>query len=330
MNSVPERQAATGPGGSRTPSLDCKESNANRCQHMKNLGPKIDRRFWNIPSKIPEHQQTYSLAAGQCTLRIRDSGGCENPLIFLCDPPMTVEAYDDLIDAFQPDYRVLVVELPGFGFSRTSDADQLGFQGAVESVEAAISKLDLGGAVLFGPCVCGFVATEIARRGRISLRGVVLMQTPNKAEMLSWVERMNPKGLLRVPVLGQVMVKLSAKKIIKSWLKYATPRDFDQQPFVDGTTSALNHGCGFPLATMLQVWSNGTRDAGLEIPGLIVWGGQDRSHKQTDPGCTRAHLRNAEIIRFTHSGHFTELEQPAEFAISVKRFLHHCFRANDA
>jgi pimeloyl-ACP methyl ester carboxylesterase len=297
---------------------------------MTTFGAKIDRRLWSIPSKIPEHGQTRSLAAGESILRIRDSGGAGKALIFLCDPPMTVEAYDDLIDSFQPEFRVIVIELPGFGFSSTSSADQLTFKGAVESVEAGIAQLDLDQVVLFGPCVCGFVATEVAKRGRVSLTGVVLMQTPNKVEMLSWVERMDPKGFLRVPVLGQMMVKLSAKKVVNFWLKYATAQDFEQQPFIDATTEALERGCGFPLATMLQLWSDGTRDAHLEIPGLIVWGGQDRSHRYTDAECTQAHLKNAEIIRFADCGHFTELEQPSAFATSVKPFLYRSFYENDA
>ncbi len=147
------------------------------------------------------------------------------------------------------------------------------------------------------------------------------MQAPDKAGILSWVERMDPKGLLRIPLLGQFLLKLNAKKTVKFWLRYATAKTFDENAIVDVTTAALERGCGYPLATMLQNWSQGTRDANLDLPGLIIWGRQDRSHAQTQSECSRAHLVNGEVIEFPSCGHFSELEQPAEFVAAVMPFL---------
>ena len=292
---------------------------------MKTLGAKLDRKLWKIPKHIPGHEQTRTVVTQDSRLRIRDSGGTGKALVFLCDPPVTVEAYDELISSFQADYRIIVMELPGFGFSHTSNADQLAFQGAVESVEAAIGQLELGPVVIFGPCVCGFVAAEIAARGVVPLSGLVLMQTPDKKGMLSWVERMDPKGLLRVPILGQLMIKLNAMKVVRFWLKYATAKSFDEFHMVEATEGALKRGGGYPLATMLQLWSDGPRDTQLEVPGLIIWGNQDKSHKHTDVECTKAHLKQGEIIEFADCGHFSELENPQGFANAVKPFLKRCF-----
>ncbi|MGB5336971.1 MAG: alpha/beta hydrolase [Woeseiaceae bacterium] len=292
---------------------------------MTTLGARFDRWLWQIPSEIPAHAQTYSVDVNASTLRVRDSGGASKALVFLCDPPVTVEAYDDLIASFQPDFRIIVVELPGFGFSRTSSAGQLTFSGAVEAVEAALAFLDFDSIVVFGPCVCGFVAAELAARGKLPINGVVLMQTPDKAGMLAWVERMDQRGLLRIPLIGQLMVKLNSKRLVKFWLKYATAKGFDSRPIASAITDALRRGCGYPLATMLQLWSEGPADARLDVPGLIVWGKQDRSHAETAPECSKAHLTSAEIIQFADCGHFSELERPSEFAASVKPFVDRCF-----
>lgn len=291
---------------------------------MTTFGARFDRWLWQIPSEIPAHKQTRVVETGAAALRIRDSGGAGRALILLCDPPVTVEAYDDLIASFEPDFRVIIVELPGFGFSRTSSADQLTFYGAVEAVEAAIGILQLESVVLFGPCICGFVVAELAARGSLPIVGVVLMQTPDKAGMLAWVGRMYRKGLLRVPLIGQLMIKINAKRIAAFWLNYATARGFDSQSIANATTAALEQGCGYPLATMLQVWSRGTRDARLQVPGMIIWGQQDRSHAKTCPECSRAHLPDADIVTFAECGHFVELERPSEFAATVRPFLDRC------
>ena len=296
---------------------------------MTTFGARFDSWLWQIPPKIPAHTQTCSVDVKTSTLRVRDSGGASTALVFLCDPPVTVEAYDDLIASFQPDFRVIVVELPGFGFSRISSAGQLTFSGAVEAIEAALASLDLDSIVLFGPCVCGFVATELAARGKLPINGVVLMQTPDKAGMLDWVERMDQRGLLRIPLIGQLIVKLNSKRLVKFWLKYATAKAFDSRPIATATIDALRRGCGYPLATMLQLWSEGPVDSRLDVPGLIVWGKQDRSHAETLPECSKAHLTNAEIIELADCGHFSELERPREFAASVRPFLIRCLMHDD-
>ncbi len=288
---------------------------------MKALGAKLDLRLWRIPLEIPEHKQTSTITVGASSVRVRDTGGSRRALVFLCDPPITVEAYDELINCFIPDFRVIVAEVPGFGFSRASTDRQLSFVGAVELVEAALTSLELESIVLFGPCICGFVATELAARGNLPVAGVVLMQSPDKAGILAWVERMDPKGLLRIPLLGQLLLKLNANKTVRFWLQYATAQNFDPSAIMDATTTALASGGGYPLATMLQSWSDGTKDAGLELPSLIIWGQQDRSHSGTRSECSRAHLVNGEVIEFSDCGHFSELEKPAEFSAAVRPFL---------
>ena len=290
------------------------------------LAAAFDRWLWRTSRAAPAHEQTHGIEVPDGVLRIRDSGGTNNALVFLCDPPVSVEAYDELIDVFAARYRVVVVELPNFGFSKSRSTRTATFAGAVADVEAALESLDLGACVLFGPCICGFVAAELARRGQLHVRGVVLMQAPDKAGLLAWVERMDPKHMLRIPLLGQLIVRLSAKRITRFWVQYATARDSDSGALSRDCESALDAGGAYPLATMLQLWGDGTNDAALDVPGLIVWGKQDRSHRDTASESSRAHLPAADIVEFADCGHFVELEQPLAFAESVTPFLGQCFQ----
>lgn len=285
---------------------------------------KLDKLLWRIPSKIPPHEQSRVIETTGSSLRIRDSGGKNQALIFLCDPPITIEAYDELIACFQPSYRVIVIELPCFGFSKISNADALTFAGAVRDTEAAIRSLNLGACVVFGPCICGFVASELVARARLPIKGLVLMQTPDKEGMQSWVERMDPKGLLRIPLLGQLIVRFSARRIAKYWLKYATAKDFDSTSLVYSSDQILAQGGGYPLASMLQLWVVGTRNANLGVPSLVIWGKQDRSHRETLSSSTCKHVPNAKVIEFFDCGHFTELEQPKQFSNAVTPFIEGC------
>jgi len=289
---------------------------------------KLDRILWRIPLKPPTHEQLRIIETSFGSIRVRDTEGDNKALIFLCDPPVTVEAYDELIASFQPEHRVVVIELPSFGFSRVSNSKAMTFGGALVETEEAISSLNLDSCVVFGPCICGFLAAELVARGNLPIKGLVLMQTPDKAGMLSWVTRMDPKGLLRIPILGQLLSRITARRMAKFWLSYATAKEFDSASLVSSTDRVLAQGGGFPLATMLQLWSTGTKDANLNVPSLIIWGKQDRSHKQTASTSTCKHLPNAEIIEFSDCGHFTELEQPMAFANTVTPFVNDCLNFN--
>ena len=292
------------------------------------IAAKLDQLLWRIPLKVPAHEQLRLVETSGGTIRIRDTGGRNQALIFLCDPPVTVEAYDELIASFQPSHRVIILELPSFGFSRISNASALTFEGAVRETEEAIKSLSLEACVVFGPCICGFLAVELVDRTKLPIKGLVLMQTPDKKGMLSWVNRVDPKGLLRVPLLGQLFVRLTARRMAKFWIKYATAKGFDSTTLVNTSDHALATGGGYPLASMLQLWSAGTKDANLNVPALAIWGKQDRSHKETVSASTCKHVPNAEVIEFSNCGHFTELEQPEQFSNTVTPFIDECLTNN--
>lgn len=284
----------------------------------------LDRLLWRA-SKHPHHSTDTRMVETQLvSVRVRDTGGQLPPLVFLCDPPVTVEAYDDLIALLSDSFRVVVIELPGFGFSWAKSKNALAFQQTVEAVEAAILKICDRPAILFGPCICGFVAAELSRREVVSIAGVVLMQTPDFSGMLQWREGMDPKKLLRTPYLGQLIVKAKAKSLTPFWFKYATAKDFDHAELSETTLTALDKGAGYPLASMLQLWGEGPKSEQIKHPALIIWGMQDRSHRSTDPKASLAHCCDAEIIEFKQCGHFTELEDPAGFSHAVKPFIVAC------
>lgn len=285
----------------------------------------LDRLLWWSRTSPPAQPQTTLVRTEVADVRLRDTGGVAPTVVFFCDPPVMVDHYDALIAAMGTDVRVVVVELPGHGFSRPTSTEALGFSRAVDAVELALSQQVGGPMVLCGPCVCGFVATELAQRGVLPVAGLVLSQTPDLAGMLAWTERMDPKGRLRTPYLGQLLTRLSARRLAAWWFRYATARATDHHAMTATTTDALAAGGRFPLATMLQRWRTGPRDHGLELPTLAVWGQQDRSHTGTPRTSTQAHAPGAQLVTLEQCGHFPELEDPAAFAEAALPFVREAF-----
>lgn len=286
----------------------------------------FDRLLWKSKREPPEHPQTRLISTRNAEVRVRDTGGDNPVVVFFCDPPVTVEAYDTVIEQFGTDYRVLVIELSGFGFSRPYSGSGYEFERTVEAMEEVLQELKTDGMVLCGPCVCGFVATRLANRKQLPVRGLVLMQTPDVAGMREWEKRIDPKGLLRMPFVGQGLVRATAIRQSRFWLKYASAREYDAAGLVHTTVEAQENGAAFPLATILQRWPKGIVDGDLDIPALAIWGRQDRSHKDTDPDCTLKHAPAAQVVFFEQCGHFTELEQPEAFSELTLPFIGQCLR----
>jgi len=243
----------------------------------------LDLLLWKSSKKPTKHPETSLIPTHNADVRVRDTGGDKPVVVFFCDPPVTVEAYDTLLEQFRSDYRVLVIELSGFGFSRPHDGSGYEFEQTVDAMEEVLSGLKTEAMVLCGPCICGFVASELARRGRLPVKGLILIQTPDFAGMLDWCSRMDPKGVLRIPFVGQSLVRATSFRLTRFWLKYATACDYDSGSLIHTTISAQKSGAAFPLATMLQRWHKGPADGNLDIPTLAIWGRQDRSHRDTDP-----------------------------------------------
>lgn len=284
----------------------------------------LDRFLWRSTRPAPSHPQTVMADSEDARVRIRDTRANGPTVVFFCDPPVTVEHYDALIDALGDAFRVLVVELPAFGFSSPKSDRAFEFEPAVAAVEAALAQLRLGPAVVCGPCICGFVAMELARRANLDIAGLILVQTPDASDMQAWTEGMDPKGRLRTPYLGQVLVRTMAKRLVRFWFRYATGRDTDHRPLSETATGVLSAGGRYPLASMLQRWRHALRDRPVQLPALVVWGAQDRSHRDTDRNGSLKHVPDAEIATFAACGHFPELEDPAGFVSRAEPFLKRC------
>jgi pimeloyl-ACP methyl ester carboxylesterase len=58
-------------------------------------------------------------------------------VVLACDPPNVIEHYDDVFRLLAPSYRVLCLELPGFGFSRPVP----GFRFTIDEYGATVEEV---------------------------------------------------------------------------------------------------------------------------------------------------------------------------------------------
>ncbi|WP_052368271.1 alpha/beta fold hydrolase [Algiphilus aromaticivorans] len=257
------------------------------------------------------------------TIRVLDGGGDGHPVVFAPDGPCVIEHYAALRALLEPDFRVIVFDLPGFGFSAPpADYGHRLSEGA-RVVAGLLESLALPPVTLVMSCVNGFYAMAATRLARARIARLVLCQTPSLAAMQRWTERMVPSPIT-TPVLGQLLSFFSRRRIATGWYRVAVADREQQAVFSRTARTALRQGGCYCFAGVVQgMLATDAADPQLQpppdLPVTMVWGKADRSHKRTDPASLRAHCPQAEIVPIADAGHFPELEAPEAFAALLRR-----------
>lgn len=256
-------------------------------------------------------------------IRYRQAGEQGPVIVFATDPPVLLEQYDELLEALASDYRVIVFEAPGFGFSLPSLGFDFSMEQLLDSLAEFLERLAISECTLAFPCVIGFAAIGLGHRLEHIVKRVVVMQQPDWQNAQLWRESRDPKGILQTPVVGQLAMHALKKSRMQQWFSAAVAEHHDPSPFVGHAHWGFDHGACFCLASGFQSFLGTAHSpvAPLDTPALAVWGTADRSHRKTIPESTLNLLPNARLVKIDKAGHFPELETVAEFTGHLRAFI---------
>lgn len=256
-------------------------------------------------------------------VRYRVEGAGERTIVFATDPPIVLEQYDELIALLKNDFQVVILELPGFGYSFPKPGMSFRFESINQMIYEFLEKLGSGPYVLAFPCITAFSAIWLANRHPELVSALVLMQAPTWQGAMAWKHGRDPRHILSTPVLGQVMLHLLKYKRVPAWLQIAVGNPQKLKPFIDTSVYALRGGACFSLASAFQDYLDG--EPGFITPvrqkTLIFWGEKDGSHENTLKSDSRSLAVAPECCHLAQAGHFPELEYPQLFVEKLRSFL---------
>jgi pimeloyl-ACP methyl ester carboxylesterase len=247
-------------------------------------------------------------------LRLLDRGHGRT-VVLIPDPPNLIEHHATMIRALERHCRVICFDPPGFGFSRP----KRGFGFTVDDQAAVIvslfERLQIREVVLGATCLLGFVAARVAKLRPDLIDRLVLGQVPSEAEARRWMHRVDFKGMVGTPVIGQLLMMTLPSRIAKSWYGAALPKGAPIAPMFEPTRRAFRAGAAYCLASSFQALDAAPVPdiSGLEQAVTVCWGSEDRTHRRTDPRSFLEHVSHARHVTFEGCGHFPDLERPDEF-----------------
>lgn len=227
------------------------------------------------------------------------------------DPPNTIEHHRAMVERLRATHRVIVFDLPGFGFSYPKlrygfTASDLG-----GTLCELLDTLRIKDATVLFSCLASHAALRAAAERPDLIARLVLVQTPSLSDSLDWARRVDSNGFLGRPLVGQVMMAAMARKVADGWYRAALPKGADTSPYFQPAADALRHGGCYCLASAFQRFRKEDHGAPAAVrqPVTMFWGSADRTHRHSNPHGLLAQVPHAEIQVLEGCGHFPDLER---------------------
>jgi pimeloyl-ACP methyl ester carboxylesterase len=261
---------------------------------------------------VRSQKSEYSfLATPYGEIRYCDTGGDKPVLLTAPDGPCFIEHFEQFIEKARSNFRVIVLDMPGFGQSYPKNGYDHSFEKAASVIKILVDDLQIKDMVLSLSCGNGFYGIYFAKKYPELVKRLILIQTPSFEGMRPWLKASVP-ALIKVPFLGQLFVYAQRLKIPRVWFRVAIPK---QSPHLEKwsalSENLISMNCCNCLASVVQGLSamNEVDLIGCRVPTLMIWGNKDYSHRLTNKESLRKLIPHAEILSWDDCGHFPELEQ---------------------
>jgi pimeloyl-ACP methyl ester carboxylesterase len=281
------------------------------------------------------------LELSKTLVRVRVSGEGGRSILFAADTPMVIEQYDVLFKALAPLGRVACFETPGCGFSFPLPAFGFTRDDYATALIELLGRLGKGPHVLAFPCWTVYQAMDVAWRRPDLIEALILMQAGCWDDALVWARGV-ARGfglatlgipflgyrLFGTPYLGQALCAAVEPHFVDRTTRFVVYKGRDRarralvDQFIRVGNDAFTHGACNCQASILQAYFRGSFEVGrLKQPAMLIWGGEDPSHRKSDRRGLQRHVPAAELRVIDDTGHHLEHENPLRVSEEIAHFV---------
>ncbi|MFL1460699.1 alpha/beta fold hydrolase [Roseococcus sp. DSY-14] len=274
-------------------------------------------RGW-LEARYAQPPSTFVTAAG-IRLHLRDTGPRDAPAILLVHGfAAHLRTWDDLAPLLEDRFRVVRLDLPGFGLSGPDPAKDYSDARMGAVLLALMDGLGIGrfhlvGASMGGRIAFALAAAHPARVERLALfapdgfrdGGAAPARMPWWARLVPWVM---PDWPLR-----RILAATYADPALMDDRRFALYRDMLRAP---GVRQAM-----LDRAKDLRPRDPVPELQAVQAPTLLLWGAADRLVPPARAADFAAALRRSETVILPGTGHVPMEEAPAATAAALRRFL---------
>jgi pimeloyl-ACP methyl ester carboxylesterase len=282
-----------------------------------------DVSFDEVRATVPN--SAYSHFADIDGVRVHyQEKGSGAPLILIHGFTSSVYSWKDVFEPLSKNFRVIAVDLKGFGFTGKPEGDYTRRAQAM-LVARLLDHLKIEKAWLCGNSMGGEVALNFARQNPQRVAGLILIDSSGpKVEGTSSLA----PGYLLIPVVGRVLtaLALTSDKLVREGLEKSF---YDRSKITDERVAAYYR----PLQTRGgQLAALRARTQADQFPiepdlgkisarTLIIWGAEDALIPLAAGHKLNSLIKDSTLLVFEKCGHLPQEEMPERVVEEITRFI---------
>lgn len=282
-----------------------------------------DVSFDEVRASVPN--SAYSHFADVDGVRVHyQEKGSGTPLILIHGYTSSVYSWKDVFEPLSKSFRVIAVDLKGFGFTGKPDGDYTRRAQAM-LIAGLLDHLKIEKAWLCGSSMGGEVALNFARQNPQRVAGLILIDSSGaKVEGTSSLA----PGYLLIPVVGRVLTALALRsdKLVREGLEKSF---YDRSKITDERVATyyrpLQTRGGQLAALRARTQANQfpiEPDLGkISARTLIIWGAEDALIPLAAGHRMNSLIKDSALLVFEKCGHLPQEEMPERVVEEITRFI---------
>ena len=285
--------------------------------------------LWTPDKSKAELEKTYSTPKNAyvsvlgVNMHYQDTGPSKNviPILFLHGFGSSLQTWNSWSEALSSEYRVISVDLPGFGLTGADPSGTYTDQRSVEVLEAFLKALQIPKVVLVGNSMGGKFAWQFAARYPNQVAKLVLISPDGYASPgIEYGKKPD------VPAIADLYRYFFSKTFLAMNLEpaYANPKTLNDALVNRYYDLMLAPGVrGAILARMQQTVLQDPVPslASIQVPTLLIWGEKDAFIPISNSNDYLKVMPNAKRVSLPNIGHLPQEEQPSIGLAALKEFL---------
>jgi 3-oxoadipate enol-lactonase len=238
------------------------------------------------------------------------------PLVLLHSFAADSALWQPQVRALSQRYRVITVDLRGFGSSGATDGTAVGVDQYADDVAALLGGMGIGNAVVGGISLGGYVVLSLVQRHRQLLRAVILANTragaddePTKASRADLARTLLLRG-------SPAVVEFYGDKLFGPGMN-----EFTRQMVRDMMLRQSPQGMASALLGMAQRPDRAAILEQIALPALIVSGTSDNLILSSESRFMHQRIRGSTIVDIADAGHLSNIDEPEAFNRAVCAFM---------
>jgi cis-3-alkyl-4-acyloxetan-2-one decarboxylase len=234
------------------------------------------------------------------------------------------QAWRAVGERLAPEFRVIAVDLPGFGRSPELPGGRFPLPEVAERLAAALDELGVSQHVIAGHSMGGGVSIVHALARPEAVRAIALLAPAGLIATgdvrRSWRLPLLHRASRELTRIGVPLLSRSAGLRRRAFARLvADPLALDEQTMRElALGSCLGRSTGAAGTAIVHA---GLRDRvdRLRMPALVVFGDEDQVIDSSGGPRLAAALPSATLLMLPHTGHLPMIERPDEVAGAIRR-----------